>query len=382
MSTSIPALPLVVRFSIQMLTCCALLTVPAAFAQRNHLPEVVYMPTTKIIEGDQPLLRTYPLSIVSPTNVLVGSSTTVTLNVSLISAPAGVTEANALSFVSLSSTSLTFTGPLQTQTVTVTVSVPEGSFAGEFEYKISTSGWLPGTIDRFAAINMSVIVPEEPQPPVVAITAPLDGSSYITGTPIALSFTATGTAAAPITEIGANASGTPLSVTAVGLNTADASGTSSMTFSLPGVYTIQAYGHNFHGTSSTTVEVTITQAEPPPPSDCSIEWLPPISLGKVQKGGSVIPIKFKLDCDGHAELDTSVTISIYEIFPDNSTSSPVIFAYGAGGPNPPTYAITGKKYHLNFPSARGAHTYHIDIHRLPVGSVTPQLVGTKEFTTR
>ena len=78
--------------------------------------------------------------------------------------------------------------------------------------------------------------------------------------------------------------------------------------------------------------------------------------------------------------DTTVKISIYEV---RSTVPAMIYPYGVGSPNPPDYAINGNyQYHLNFPTARGQHTYHIDVYRFPAGTTTPVLVGSKEFSTK
>jgi hypothetical protein len=137
---------------------------------------------------------------------------------------------------------------------------------------------------------------------------------------------------------------------------------------------------------------------PPPPPPCNVVWLPPLSLGKVQQGGFTVPIKFQLQCscssdnkknknddsedvEGEATKDISVTIAISEVLANGSFSTAQLFSYGKN-PNPPTYAIEdGNTYHLNFPTARGVHRYHIEIYRFPSGSTTPQLLGTKEFTT-
>jgi hypothetical protein len=85
---------------------------------------------------------------------------------------------------------------------------------------------------------------------------------------------------------------------------------------------------------------------------------------------------------GNTSKDTSVTIAIGEVFANGSSSTAQLFTYGQN-PNPPTYAVDGDNtYHLNFPTASGAHRYHIEIYHFPSGSTVPQIWGTKEFTTR
>lgn len=56
----------------------------------------------------------------------------------------------------------------------------------------------------------------------------------------------------------------------------------------------QAGNANYNAAPSVAQILTVTGAPPPPPCVTTILWLPPISLGKVQHGGSVIPIKFLL----------------------------------------------------------------------------------------
>lgn len=182
----------------------------------------------------------------------------------------------------------------------------------------------------------------------------------------------------------------------------------------------------------------------------SVLWLTPISLNKVQQGGSVLPIKFFLQqcCNGHTSRDhddhgdddhrgndhgdnhgdddhgddnhrsggttcnhdshghsarnpncrhdcdhdedddngcanlrdTTVIITIYEV---GSNAPAKHFVFGTGSPNAPDYAINGDyMYHLNFPTAKGPHRYHIDVDRFPPGATGPVLVGSKEFTTK
>jgi hypothetical protein len=151
--------------------------------------------------------------------------------------------------------------------------------------------------------------------------------------------------------------------------------------------------------------------------------LPSIPLGKVQNGGSTVPIKFQLqfaatsdgcdhngnrdddddhgccggsqngnDDDHHGNCDndddgtindTSVKIAIYEILANGGSSAVQVFTYGCR-PNSSSYSIDDDgHYQLNFPTEKkGAHQYHIDVYRFPAGSTTPQLLGTKEFLTR
>jgi len=580
----------------------AFLVTATGLVANDRTPTVLYTPSLKLIEGDQPLLTSYVLSITSPPNVALGSSLSISPVISVNSSPVGVTTSTALSFISLSPATLVFTGPNQTLTTTVTANVPEGTIAGNYDWAISTPGWPLGTLDPSGFINAKVTIPLVPFPPTVTISAPLDASvyTYVFGGPpvsIPLAFAATAPPTSPITSIDADVNGTavslvssglgtgavlangtiqlaqdgvftvraratnnvgtsantveisvivqapppdvvivapvitsyilapgaalnipftftgtslhggisslsatlggnPVSVTPSGLGSLSATGSGSLAINAAGSYVLAVTATSQHGTTSVTRTITVTDqalqpptvsiAQPlngavfthvagspplslpfaftataapgsnissvngalngssvsvtasglgspvaggtgnlsvstpgsytfvagtisgglngsnsisftvvetaPPVPDCSVEWLPPISLGKVEKGGSVLPIKFVLECHckdktkpGNADLDPSVTIAIYEIFPNGSTSVPRLFPYSPKGKDSDkdgTYAITGGQYHLNYDLARGAHLYHIDVYRQPNGSTLPQLLGTKEFSAR
>ena len=237
-------------------------------------------------------------------------------------------------------------------------------------------------------------------PPTVAITQPTNGAvfTYVAGSPppsIPFAFTAQAATGATISSLNASLNGTAVTVTSTGLGTTSAAGTGTLQVNAAGTYTFTAgaVGGGVTGSSKVTFTVNVTQPPPPP---CNIVWLPPISLGKVQQGGSTLPIKFQIQCrcgsgnknddseddNNAATKDTSVTIAISEVLANGSYSTAQIFSYGKN-PNPPTYAIEDDNtYHLNFPTARGIHRYHVEIYRFPSGSTTPQLLGTKEFTTR
>ena len=92
-----------------------------------------------------------------------------------------------------------------------------------------------------------------------------------------------------------------------------------------------------------------------------------------------MPIKFTLQCHCKFVRDTSVLIAIYEVFRNGSTSTPTIYHYGTGSPNPPDYAIEGTQYHLNFTTAKDTHSYQIEVYASASGSM--RLLGTKELNT-
>ena len=71
----------------------------------------------------------------------VRGNTVIGFSPSVLSAPAGVSSAQALALISFSPATLTFTGPIQAQTTTVTVAVST-NFAGDYAYLIHTTGGL------------------------------------------------------------------------------------------------------------------------------------------------------------------------------------------------------------------------------------------------
>lgn len=570
-----------------------------AVIARDDTPTVIYKPSLKLIEGDQPLHTSYVLEITSPPNVAPGSSLSISPVLAVVSSPDGVSTATALSFISFSPSTLVFSGPNQSRTTTVTVDVPLGTAAGDYSWAISTPGWPGATLDPFAFINAKVTIPQAPVAPSVSLGAPLDGAiySYLLGGPpvsIALAFTASAPAASPISSIDADVAGIAVSLTSSGIGTDAVTASGTIQLSQAGLFTVRARATNNAGTSSDTVEVTVNLEVPPPTvaitqpltdtdlfysgtplsvpfsftatslrdgitslgatlngvpvvvtpsglatlnatgsgslsigtsgshvlavtatsphgtssasrvinvsapaapptitiaspaegtvitrvagssptslpldftavaasgstisalngslnstsvpvtitglgtaiargtgsllvsapgtytfvasatgggtnaarsvsftvneipvqSECTIEWLPPISLGKVQQGGSILPIKFMLACrnrSGGSEADeacdhkrdVSVVVAISEVFANGSFSEPELFAHDPHGPASGGYALNlNGMYHLNYPTGRGVHAYHIDVYR---ATSTPALLGTKQFTTR
>lgn len=569
----------------------------------GSLPSIVsYFPITKVIQGNQPLAETYSLDIFSPDNLPPGTPVVVTLGLSVLSKPAEASETEALSFVSLSATSLTFNGPTEKRTIEVSVNFPIGAAAGDFAYKILPSGWpttANGISDNGATINAIVALPVavDTSPPAVVLLTPADGAQFtyspLSGVPVTVpvNFAATvGQGGKPIDRMVAALNGVPVSVTPTGLGTLAASAAATLTLTAGGNYTLAVTGGNVHGDSTVTADLTVVVNAPPPvitasaptagasfsfalggagasvpvsfaaaspfgnitalaatlngapvsglnfsgvgnattatgsglltistpgnytlrltaanafgaatpvdvpftvvgltptptvaidapadgatftrnagdpatsvnvtfhgatsfgtltavtatldgqpvaatinglntaaitgaaslsfsaggshtfvvtvsnggaqatatthftvtenqPTVCqNLEWLPPISLNKIIEGGSVMPIKFTLTCEGKFVRDPTTIIAIYEIFANGSSSTPVLHPFGTGSPNPPDYAITGHMYHLNFPTEKGVHHYRIEVyHPHTSDPATMQLLGDKDLFTK
>lgn len=285
-----------------------------------------------------------------------------------------------------------------------------------------------------ASTSTSFTVTVQSPPPVVTITSPANGTvfSRVAGSPATtvpftyLASTQTGYA---INSIRVTLGSTVIGSTTAGLGTASVSGSGNLSVTTAGTYVVTVTAASGGVTAASSVTITVKETQPPPPvSTCKVLWLPPISLGKVWQGGACLPIKFMIQCSkcsadddddddrrhgchndddyreynghhygihdrdckdhedhrGDVVRDRTVKIAIYEIYANGTTSAPQIFNYGSDcNPNPPTYAIDRSfKYQLNFPTASGVHRYHIDVCRFASGSTVPEIIGTKEFTTK
>lgn len=270
--------------SLSLLVFALLLPVTSTFG--IGLPgsgvNVTYTPnTTQSVQGDEPLHYQYTLTVTSP-GVITGA-TTISLVTTVISAPSGVSNATASSFVTYSSPQLTFSGPNVGVQVVVHVDVPNdaGASIGDFAYKISTAGWPTGLgiVDNGTFINMHVSPPSGLQPPTVAITSPADGSSYtytLGGPPVQVPVTVVGVAdaSAPVLAMTADLSGTdtngdpipdtPIAITLAGLGSPSAQGLATLPITVPGQYTITATATNSIGSSVTSSDFTVDEYIPPP----------------------------------------------------------------------------------------------------------------------
>jgi hypothetical protein len=349
---------------------------------------VAYNPQVKIIQGNQPLNVTYPLTITAPTPLLYTGPLTVTFSV--VSKPASVSEADALDLVSASPATISFATANQQVVTNVTLDVPIGTLAGDYEYRIRLTGWPVGVLDTsVATINAKVLPPESTNNvvPTVTLNMPVSGATAAAPATFSIQFDASVPAGGrPIDGLTATFAGVPLDVTATGLGTLSASGTAtSPTVLVPGIYTVRVSATNRAGTSFDSAEVEVTGGGTTPPPFCAdIEWLPPISHSKTVSGGSTVPIKFALSCPSSGEKfirDTSIVIVITELVESGPAPAAVLYLYGSGGPKPPTYSINGNHYQLNFQTAKGAHRYRIEVYR-PLTPSGAQLIGTKELNTK
>ncbi len=288
--------------------CAALLQ---AQPDPNGYPSAVtYTPQVKIVEGNQPLSQSYALSITSPSNLAANTPVTVALGLTVLSAPSGVAEADALSFISLNPASLSFTGPNQVLTTIVTVAVPLGNFAGDYAYRILPSGWpvtTNGITDTGATVNATISPPNstDTSAPAIALLSPTDGMVYTytpaSGLPVTVpvNFSAVvGATGDPINAMVASLDTVPVSLTipvsltAAGLLTVSASATGSVQLTTPGSYTISVVATNRNGTSSASAGFSVVVNAPPPTITASSPASSSTFTYTLGTAGASVPVSF------------------------------------------------------------------------------------------
>ncbi|MDO8544213.1 MAG: SdrD B-like domain-containing protein [Opitutaceae bacterium] len=125
-----------------------------------------------------------------------------------------VEDSVALGFVSASPRSLVFTFPGQILTTEIAVSVPTGSFAGDYAWKVRATtapggnGWPANVEDLGSDINARILpeVMDAGIKPVAAISTPSDGATFVYngGAPLTFPINYSGTVAAtgqPLTAL-------------------------------------------------------------------------------------------------------------------------------------------------------------------------------------
>lgn len=285
---------------------------PLARAQdREPDPVVVYDSSLVQIQGQLPLTTSYEIAIQSPSN-LPSASTPITFDVSATNKPDGVSAATAVSYISFSPATLTYTGPSQSQVVRITMSVPADAIAGSYNYKILAVGWPVdpevGLINLGTFINSTLTAAAQPKtPPTITISTPLNGSTIKVpagGLPasVPLFFTAAvpGSNPTPIDSVTVELDNNPVTLSTLdGLQTMNVVGSATLVVPAEGQHTITARAHNAAGTAITTNTFTITvlsaSAAPPEvvigtPSDGQVITVPYSSLDA--QGRASVPLTF------------------------------------------------------------------------------------------
>lgn len=228
-----------------------------------------------------PYTQSATIGVVSPTSF--SGTATVNLVIVATTVPVGDTP-TALSYITLSTNQLNFTGPNQTLPVTITFTLPNLNLPTDalplsFTYRMETTGWPTPVNDSGFSINARATPPPPGQsgtPPTVDISTPADQTVFSRNYgeplgPVPLTFTANATAEGPIqtleatlTEISTGV-GSILVVSPSGLGTATATGTASMPILAPGAYTVGVRATNQFGVATDLHAFTVTIAQPPPP---------------------------------------------------------------------------------------------------------------------
>ncbi len=196
------------------------------------------------------------------------------LQVISLTRPAGVSEASALSFVTLSTYSLPLPLSGAPQSFSISIHVPAGFSAGDYSYQIKTLNLsLPtgfSLVDEGTFINMQIRPAAGSNgPPSVSISSPLDQQTF-TYTPangpllLPFAFTAASTGTSPILTVDADLNNTTVAVTATGINTTSAAGSGTLSITSGGLYTLRARASNGTQTASDSVEFNVVVAAPPP----------------------------------------------------------------------------------------------------------------------
>jgi hypothetical protein len=314
---------------------------------------------------------------------------------------AGVLPATAMSWLSVSDNSWNCMSLSEEKTISVALNVPAGAPAGSYVYTISAKsqndglGWGGGAhtltviVDEFvpAVIGATFVLDESA--PLVNITKPTSSTfTYASGgTAIPVQFDAA-EVESPITSMVAAVGTAPVTITATGLPGTSASATGTATVTGIGTYTLTAKAYNTRAVAPGDT-TTPTFLEGSATKDFTVNydmngcWLPPLSLGKVSKGGSTIPLKFTAkDADGLFIYDNTVQVKISRVAVNGQVSANDVLittgTFGAGSGSVGIQQIdayTGQ-YHVNFASPAGAHTYRMDVFFQGIQQ------ASKEFSTK
>jgi len=256
-------------------TCASCLLAAGALRAQDRQPTgiVQYAPSLVQIQDAFPFTRSYSFQLTSPASE-PPVPTPITFAVTTNGVPPGVTDATALSYISIAPVD-PFTAPNQTRTVTVTMTVPASATPGPYGYKILATGWRSSATNFGTFINATITASAQSYtPPVVTISTPNDGGVVtvpIGGLPVSVpfSFAATGPGPypSPIDSLSYSLDGAidPISISSLtGLNTLSVSGAGTLLLSTAGQHVVTVSAHNAAGTASNTHTFNVVVDAPPP----------------------------------------------------------------------------------------------------------------------
>jgi hypothetical protein len=371
-----------------------------------------------ITPGNTTAAVPYAMAGNTPAGSVFASSAaaTLTLKTSGGAAVAGFAPVYSLVSVAGAATGISSTG---------TVNLPAGTYVLSGTATNSTGGSASTLPVTFTVVG----------PPTLTISAPTAGQAFTIaagGTAASVAYTITGTtpagttfptsspASATLTLNGAAVSGFAPVFAGAGTATITATGTASLA---AGVYTFSASATNSSGivVSATPITFTVNAAAAAPAE--TLVWLQNCgnafgnfgnncgygsagncggsragaanTLQQTVTGGAVVPLAFALytaggsasgGCGNYGNSETFVKdpttlIAIYEVLASGGSTTPLIYTYGANGPNPPFYSIGSSEYLLYFPTAGGSHHYSAEVYHPGAGGVL-QLLGTEDLYTQ
>ena len=267
------------RYLKKLIVFSVAAVVAAATSSQSFAQDVIYSPFSRNVEGNMPYTRSVSFNITAP-DTLTGPVSGVGFNIVPTAIPFGTT-AQAKSYVSISPSTLNFSGPGASQSITVTVTMPSLGIPPntvlQFAYQIFTTNWGVTVSDAGMSLNAKVTAPppQSNAPPIVAITTPINGAEFTyfanqLPTTIPMSFVADTVAPMSIISIDATLNGNALDLTpsgggsVTGIGTLEAIGTAQMPIPAPGVYTIVVHGSNAIGVATATSTFTVIINGPPP----------------------------------------------------------------------------------------------------------------------
>lgn len=269
------------RVAASLLACIVVLSMASTVRAQATVDDpavVIYDQDIVELQGIIPFTRTYSFKLTSPWNVQSGNTAPISFEVSPVAVPGGVSDATAISYVTLSPANPVFSGPNQTQTITVTYTIPANAVPGGYGLKILAAGFPAtsgGIINNGTFINAAVSASANAYtPPDVAIANPADSSIIVIAAnslpvTVPFSFTAssTGLQSSPITQLAAqlNTSTVALTTTSgIGTNSASASG--SLVITSLGSHSVTAQATNLGGVASDVNQFTVVVQSAAPPT--------------------------------------------------------------------------------------------------------------------
>jgi hypothetical protein len=205
-----------------------------------------------------------------------------------------------------------------------------------------------------------------PAKPTVVISSPVSSPSYLPGTPVNFTYSATSYTGSPPEDLTGTLDGGVISLPWT-TNGSTASGSFSDGGLSLGKHTFTVIATDSLQQKSELATVTFNidaPPPPPPPPTCKVDWRPPVSLDKPFKGGSTVPIKFILTCDG-VSIDPTIVIKVWEVFTNPVGKAIRLVSVYGKNPNDGIYTIApgNGQYHTNFVTAKGSYNYLIEVWR-------------------